>query len=104
MVALGLAGGLVPSPSALLILLATMAVGRWWLGLLAVIAFGAGMAITLTITGMVAAAGGRRVVAFFSRGRLSVRWGRLAPRFTGVAVVAAGAALVLRGLLQSLAM
>ncbi len=45
--ALGLFGGLVPSINALIILLATLAVGRAAYGVVLVVAFGAGMAIVL---------------------------------------------------------
>lgn len=65
-VALGLAGGLVPSPSAIVVLLAGFALGRSWFALLLVVAYGLGMAITLTTIGVIVVrAGGltRRVAA-----------------------------------------
>ena len=52
-VALGLAGGLVPSPSAVVVLLAGLALGRSWFALLLVVAYGLGMAMTLCLTGVV---------------------------------------------------
>jgi nickel/cobalt exporter len=52
LVAMGFAGGLVPSPSALIVLLGALALGRAWLGLLLVLAFGVGMAATLVGAGM----------------------------------------------------
>ncbi len=52
-VALGLAGGLVPSASAILLLLAAVAAGRPLLGLGLVIAFGLGMAGVLGAIGLV---------------------------------------------------
>lgn len=48
----GLAGGLVPSPSALVVLLGAIALGRVWFGVLLVIAYGAGMATTFTGAGL----------------------------------------------------
>ena len=48
LVSMGFAGGLVPSPSALVVLLGAIALGRAWFGVLLVIAYGAGMAATLT--------------------------------------------------------
>ena len=51
-VALGLAGGLVPSPSAVVVLLAGFAIGRSWFALLLVVTFGLGMAVTLCVTGL----------------------------------------------------
>ncbi len=51
---MGLVGGLVPSPSALLLLLAAVAIGRAWLGMLLVLAFGIGMALSLAAVGLLA--------------------------------------------------
>jgi len=52
LVGLGVAGGLVPSPSALLVLLAAVALGRGAFGVLLVLAYGVGMAATLTTAGL----------------------------------------------------
>jgi ABC-type nickel/cobalt efflux system permease component RcnA len=49
---MGFAGGLVPSPSALIVLLGAIAIGRAWFGVLLVVAYGAGMAATLTGAGL----------------------------------------------------
>ena len=49
---MGIAGGLVPSPSALIVLLGAAALGRTVFGILLVIAYGAGMAATLTAAGL----------------------------------------------------
>lgn len=51
---MGLVGGLVPSPSALLLLLAALAVGRAWFGFVLVLAFGIGMAVSLAAVGLLA--------------------------------------------------
>jgi nickel/cobalt transporter (NicO) family protein len=58
---LGLAGGLIPSASALLILLGAIAAGRPAFGFVLVVAFGSGMALVM---------GGIGVVLVFARGRL----------------------------------
>ncbi len=55
LVSMGLAGGLVPSPSALVVLLAAVALGRVWFGLLLVVAYGIGLALTLMGAGVVLA-------------------------------------------------
>jgi nickel/cobalt exporter len=47
----GLAGGMVPSPSALLVLLGGIALDRTWFGVLLVVAYGAGMALALVGAG-----------------------------------------------------
>lgn len=51
---MGLVGGLVPSPTALLLLLGAVAVGRAWFGLVLVVVFGVGMAATLAVVGLFA--------------------------------------------------
>jgi nickel/cobalt exporter len=52
LVGLGMAGGLVPSPSALLVLLATIALGRTVFGVVLVLGYGLGMAATLCVAGL----------------------------------------------------
>ena len=49
---LGLAGGLIPSTSALLILLGSIAAGRPTFGFVLVVAFGLGMAAVMTGVGL----------------------------------------------------
>jgi len=58
---LGLAGGLIPSTSALLILLGSIAAGRPAFGLVLVVAFGLGMALVM---------GGIGLALVLARGRL----------------------------------
>lgn len=50
--ALGFAGGIVPSPSAIVVLLGAIALGRAWFGVILVIAYGLGMAATLSAAGL----------------------------------------------------
>ncbi|MFE9692956.1 nickel/cobalt transporter [Micromonospora sp. NPDC005806] len=49
---IGVAGGLLPSPSALVILLGAIGLGRTGFGVLLVLAYGVGMAATLTAAGL----------------------------------------------------
>jgi ABC-type nickel/cobalt efflux system permease component RcnA len=49
---MGLAGGLLPSPSALLVLLGAVALGHPWFGVSLVVAFGLGMAVVLGGVGL----------------------------------------------------
>jgi ABC-type nickel/cobalt efflux system permease component RcnA len=51
---IGLVGGLVPSPSALVLLLGAVALDRAWFGVLLVVSFGLGMAVTLALVGLLA--------------------------------------------------
>ncbi len=52
LIALGASGGLVPCPSALILLLTAISLGHTGLGLILLCAFSAGLAIVLTATGM----------------------------------------------------
>lgn len=96
--AMGVAGGLVPSPSALLVLLGATSVGRAWFGVLLVLAYGVGMALTLTAAGLLLL---RARAAFDRRGWTAgrgARLGRWIPLGTAGVVVLVGLALVVRGL------
>lgn len=61
---MGLAGGLVPSPSALVVLLGAIALGRAWFGVVVIAAYGVGMAATLVAAGLLMAKLRDRVTAF----------------------------------------
>jgi ABC-type nickel/cobalt efflux system permease component RcnA len=97
LVSMGVAGGLVPSPSALLVLLSATALGRAWFGVLLVIAYGVGMAVTLTVAGLLLL----RARAMLDRRGWSSGPGRrlvaLLPLVTAGIVVVIGLLLVLRG-------
>ncbi len=95
---MGVAGGLVPSPSALLVLLSAAALGRPVFGVLLVVAYGVGMAVTLTAAGLLLL----RARAVLDRrgwtGGRAASAVRLLPLGTAAVVVLVGAGLVLRGL------
>ncbi|CAM5238440.1 hypothetical protein GCM10010329_45800 [Streptomyces spiroverticillatus] len=97
---IGLAGGLVPSPSALVVLLGAIALGRTYFGVLLVIGYGLGMALTLTAAGMLLAGGGNRLASASARRLPSLRrfapYGSLA---TSLAMLTVGAGLTARSLL-----
>ncbi|MHC5257151.1 nickel transporter [Streptomyces sp. UC4497] len=104
---LGFAGGLVPSPSAVVVLVGASALGKAWFGLLLVFGYGAGLALTLTAVGFtVVRIGGRIAQALADlprpgRGPLAafVRRGlsRAVPFGSAFVVVALGCGLVFRG-------
>jgi ABC-type nickel/cobalt efflux system permease component RcnA len=52
LLALGVSGGLIPCPSALVVLLGAIALGRVGFGMLLIVAFSAGLAAVLTALGM----------------------------------------------------
>jgi nickel/cobalt transporter (NicO) family protein len=83
LLALGIAGGLLPDPGALAILLAAIGKGKFILGLLTVIVFSVGFACVLVVVGVVAARVGQLVLAW-----LSGRW---------IAWIQIGAALLILG-------
>ncbi len=101
LVALGFAGGLVPSPSALVVLLGAIALGRAWFGLVLVLGFGAGMAATLVAAGLLLERGrrliDRRSARLGREGRRLPTLLRVLPVLTAVVVVVVGATLAVRG-------
>jgi ABC-type nickel/cobalt efflux system permease component RcnA len=97
LIGLGAAGGLVPSPSALLVLLATIALGRTAFGVLLVLAYGLGMAGALTLAGLLLVKFRNRI-ASYGAGRFR-RLGRLAavlPILTATLVIVVGLGLAAR--------
>ena len=61
---LSIAGGILPDPAALAILLAALSTGRVVLGLVTVLVFSLGFAAALVAVGIVAAQVGRRVLGW----------------------------------------
>jgi ABC-type nickel/cobalt efflux system permease component RcnA len=99
LLALGISGGLLPCPSALLALLGAVAVGRAGFGLMVVVAFSLGLAATLTGVGLLFLYAGR----FLERRALTGRWSgilQFAPALAAVAVTASGAMIAARALLE----
>jgi len=99
LVALGLAGGLVPSPSAVVVLLGGIALGRAWFGVALVLAYGLGMAATLTGVGLLLARLRTRLDRrlHLPAGSLLTRLGRLLPAATASVIVLVGLALAIQG-------
>ncbi|MFD9249654.1 HoxN/HupN/NixA family nickel/cobalt transporter [Streptomyces bottropensis] len=105
---LGFAGGMVPSPSAVVVLVGAAALGKAWFGLLLVVAYGIGLALTLTAAGYAVVKAGGWVTRVMDRGegRLGgptaalVR--RTVPLMSALLVVALGAGLVFRGATSAL--
>jgi nickel/cobalt exporter len=62
LLALGIAGGLLPDPAALALLLAALSSGKVLLGLTTVLVFSLGFAATLVVVGIVAAKIGQRIL------------------------------------------
>jgi nickel/cobalt exporter len=96
---MGVAGGLVPSPSALVVLLGAIALGRTAFGLLLVFAYGLGMAATLTAAGLLLVRIRHRYGTRFSNAsRWSARLSDATPLMTAGLVVVVGLGLAARSL------
>jgi nickel/cobalt exporter len=89
---LGLAGGLIPSTSALIILLGSIAAGRPAFGLILVVAFGLGMAAVMTGVGLAMILARTRLDRMPSRSSLG-RLAMAAPLLASVAVLTLGLVL-----------
>jgi nickel/cobalt transporter (NicO) family protein len=89
LVAMGAAAGLIPCPSALVVLLGAIAQHEAALGLLLIVAFSVGLAATLTALGL-AVVYARRVLP---RGRLTGRVAAVAPAVSALAIVVVGCVL-----------
>ncbi|MCX5364802.1 nickel transporter [Streptomyces sp. NBC_00124] len=105
---LGFAGGLVPSPSAVVVLVGAMALGQAWFGFLLVVAYGVGLALTLTAAGFAVVKLGTGMNRLLDR---RPRWTthpvtalvrRSAPLMSALLVVTLGAGLVLKGAASAL--
>lgn len=99
LVGMGLAGGLVPSPSALVVLLGAVALGRTVFGVLLVLVYGVGMAATLTGAGLLLVGATERLRR---RPRLSGWLDRrtaAVPTMTAAVVVVVGISLATRSVI-----
>jgi nickel/cobalt exporter len=96
-IALGASAGLIPCPSALVVLLGAIAQAQIALGLLLIVAFSAGLATTLTTLGLAVVWTTRRATRFAPTGRAALAL-RVLPTASAVVICFLGAALTLRAL------
>ncbi len=98
LIGLGVAGGLVPSPSALLVLLSAVALGRTWFGIGLVFGYGLGMALALSVAGVLLVRLRGRIDGWTSRRGFAraERFAAVLPIFTALLVLAVGTGLALR--------
>ena len=94
--ALGISGGLVPCPSAMVLLLAAIALNKTAYGMLLVVAFSTGLAITLTAVGM---------MFLYARNRFrgpigDARWPHLVPVLSAGTITLLGAGLCIGALMS----
>lgn len=97
--ALGLAGGMVPSASALVVLLAAIALGRLGFGLILIVAFGLGMAVVLVSTGVLLVYARRLLERLIPAGGspLQRRITRAVPVLSALAMTLVGAVVAYQG-------
>ena len=86
---LGISGGLVPCPSAMVLLLAAVALNKTAYGMLLVVAFSVGLALTLTAVGL-AFLYARNL---FRGPRADARWPQLLPVFSAGLITVLGLGL-----------
>jgi nickel/cobalt exporter len=96
--ALGLAGGMVPSVSALILLLGSISLGRPAYGIALTVAFGVGMAVVLVGVGLLLVYA-RGLLERFPAGGRGRRLGRLLPTATAVVVLLAGLLITTQALM-----
>ena len=101
LLALGVSGGLLPCPSALVVLLGALALHRTGLGLALVVAFSAGLATTLSAIGLLFVYARRMIEQLLGRAvpgqTLALR---VAPLVSAAVITLAGLALTGRALWQ----
>lgn len=89
LLALGISGGLVPCPSAMVLLLAAVALNKTAYGMLLVVAFSLGLAATLTAVGLAFLYARNR----FGGPRLAAGWPRLLPVLSAAVIMVVGMVL-----------
>jgi ABC-type nickel/cobalt efflux system permease component RcnA len=94
LVAVGISGGLLPCPSALVVLLGAISLHRVAFGMLLVVAFSLGLALTITGIGLVAVLGRR----LFRRVSFEGRLVSLLPAASALVILAAGVAMTMHAL------
>ena len=96
LVAVGISGGLLPCPSALVVLLAAISLHRVAFGMLLIVAFSFGLALTITGIGLLA------VLAKRAFGRFDLNGGliRFLPAVSALIIVLAGVAMTVRAIPQ----
>jgi nickel/cobalt transporter (NicO) family protein len=93
--ALGITGGIVPCPAALVVLLAALAFHRVAFGLFLIVAFSAGLALVLIGLGLGMVYAGRLMSRFSGRGPLVERW---LPLASSAVITVVGVALFMQSL------
>ena len=94
LLAVGISGGLLPCPSALVVLLAAISLHRVAFGMLLIVAFSAGLALSITGIGLIAVFAKQ----IFKRASFDGPLVRLLPAVSALVILAAGLAMTVRAL------
>jgi nickel/cobalt exporter len=94
LIAVGVSGGLLPCPSALVVLLAAISLHRVAFGMILIVAFSAGLALSITGIGLIAVLAKHALRRASFDGRLI----RLLPAASALVILAAGLAMTVRAL------
>jgi ABC-type nickel/cobalt efflux system permease component RcnA len=95
LLALGISGGIVPCPAALVVLLSAVSMQRIGLGLLLIVAFSVGLAAVLIAIGLLMVYARRFMFRFQMNSRLTTRW---LPLTSSAFIILFGVALTLQAL------
>jgi ABC-type nickel/cobalt efflux system permease component RcnA len=98
LVALGVTGGIVPCPAALVVLLSAVSLNRVGFGLLLIVAFSVGLAAVLIAIGLLTVYARRFMSRFHGEGRLITRW---LPLSSAGVITFLGVAIAMQALLAS---
>jgi nickel/cobalt exporter len=99
LIGLGVSGGIVPCPSALVVLIAAISQHRVGLGMVLILAFSLGLAATLTAIGLAVIYGGRLLARLRPERRLfGSRFAGAIPAISASVIVAVGALIALRAM------
>jgi len=98
LLALGITGGIVPCPAALVVLLSAVALQRIGFGLLLIIAFSVGLAAVLIAIGLLMVYARRFMSRFQGEGLLITRW---LPLTSAATITVLGIAMVMQALVAA---
>jgi nickel/cobalt transporter (NicO) family protein len=96
LIAMGASAGLIPCPSALVVLLGAIAQGQIALGMLLIVAFSAGLAMILTVLGLAVVFAGKALSRMPVPGRLTLAL----PTVSALLIVGVGIVLMVQALPQ----
>ena len=98
LLALGVTGGIVPCPAALVVLLSAIALQRIGFGLLLIIAFSVGLATVLMAIGLLMVYARHFMLRFQGEGRFITRW---LPLTSAAIITVLGLAMVIQALVAA---